>query len=281
VVGAALDMQAQVPTHTLPATLVRAQFDDAVNAVEDFNWEVEAKRTRQDGTQPGQVLASDPAAGAKLKEGSTLILTVSDGPTLVAVPPNLLGMTEDDARAALQAVELGVSFVPAEAGDAEEGTVIGFADYPGAAPPAEGLPKGTTVKLQIATDQDMEIPDLVGDDYQDAVEVLEQLGLSVQVVGTRPEGDQEPGTVLALDPPPGTEVEPGASVRVTVAVDRVPVPDVRGKTIEEARGEIEGAGLTVNNVLGPQRGRVLFTAPGAGSEVDLGTGVTLITRGRD
>jgi eukaryotic-like serine/threonine-protein kinase len=281
VVGAAVYMQAQVPSHTVPATLVGAQFDDAVNAVEDFDWEVEAKRVRQDGTQPGQVLASDPAAGEKLKEGSTLTLTVSDGPTLVPVPPNLIGMTEDDARATLQAAELGVSFVPAEAGDAEEGTVIGFADFPGAAPPAEGLPKGTTVKLQIATDDDMEIPDLIGDDYQDAVGVLEDLGLSVEVVGTRPQGDQEPGTVIGLDPEAGTEVEPGASVRVTVAVDRVQVPQVTGMTIEEARAEIEGAGLTVDNVLGPQRGRVLFTAPGAGSEVDLGTGVTLITRQRD
>ncbi|HZM32122.1 MAG TPA: PASTA domain-containing protein [Acidimicrobiales bacterium] len=280
VVGAALYMQAQVPSHTVPATLVGAQFDDAVNAVEDFDWEVEAERVRQDGTQPGQVLASKPAAGERLKEGSTLTLTVSDGPTLVPVPPNLLGMTEDDARAALQAVELGVSFVPAEAGDAEEGTVIGFADYPGAAPPAEGLPKGTTVKLQIATDDDMEIPDLIGDDYQDAVAVLEDLGLSVQVVGQRPEGDQEPGTVIGLDPGEGTEVEPGASVRVTVAVDQVAVPQVTGMTIEEARAEVERAGLTVGNVLGPNRGRVLFTAPGAGSEVDLGTAVTLITRPR-
>ena len=46
------------------------------------------------------------------------------------------------------------------------------------------------------------------------------------------------------------------------------------------RAEVERAGLTVGNVLGPNRGRVLFTAPGAGSEVDLGTAVTLITRPR-
>jgi serine/threonine-protein kinase len=281
VVGAAFYMQAQVPSHTVPATLVGAQFDDAVNAVEPFNWEVEAERVRRDGTQPGQVLESKPAAGEKLKEGRTLVLTVSDGPTLVTVPGDLLGMTEDEARAALEAVGLGVAFVPAEAGDAEEGTVIGFADYPGAAPPAEGLPKGTTVKLHVATDDDLEIPDLVGDPYEQAVEVLEDLGLSVEVVGQRPEGDQEPGTVIGLEPEAGTEIEPGERVRVVVAIDQVRVPEVSGKTIEEARAEIERAGLAVGNVLGPGRGRVLFTAPGAGTEVDLGTSVTLITRRGD
>ena len=276
--AAAYYMQAQVPSHTVPATLVGAQFDDAVNAVEPFGWEVEAERTRQDGTQPGQVLASDPAAGEKLKEGRTLTLTVSDGPTLVAVPGNLLGMTEEDARATLEGVGLQAAFVPADGGDAEEGTIIGFAD---GQPPAEGLPKGTTVKLQVATDDDVDIPDLVGDPYQEAVDELEALGLVVTVVGQRPEEDQEPGTVVRTDPPEGTEVQPGAAVQVVVAVDTVTVPQLTGKSVEEARSELEDMGLSVGNVLGHQRGRVLFTAPGAGAEVDVGTAITLITRGRD
>jgi serine/threonine-protein kinase len=276
--AAAFYMQAQVPSHTVPATLVGAQFDDAVNAVEPFGWEVVAERTRQDGTQPGQVLASDPAAGEKLKEGRTLTLTVSDGPTLVAVPGNLLGMTEEDARATLEGVGLEAAFVPADGGDAEEGTIIGFAD---GQPPAEGLPKGTTVKLQVATDDDVDIPDLVGDPYQEAVDELEALGLVVTVVGQRPEDDQEPGTVVRTDPGEGTEVQPGAAVQVVVAIDTVAVPQLTGKSIEEARSELEGMGLSVGNVLGPQRGRVLFTAPGAGAEVDVGTAITLITRGRD
>ncbi len=66
-----------------------------------------------------------------------------------------------------------------------------------------------------------------------------------------------------------------------MAVDTVAVPQLTGKSIEEARSELEGMGLSVGNVLGPQRGRVLFTAPGAGAEVDVGTAITLITRGRD
>ena len=89
--AAAFYMQAQVPSHTVPATLVGAQFDDAVNAVEPFGWEVEAERTRQDGTQPGQVLASDPAGGREAEGGQDPHPDGVDGPTLVAVPATSSG----------------------------------------------------------------------------------------------------------------------------------------------------------------------------------------------
>ncbi len=64
-----------------------------------------------DGTVAGQVLESDPAAGEKLKEGKTLKLKVSEGPTLVLPPEGLVGKTQDEAAALLAAVELGVEFV--------------------------------------------------------------------------------------------------------------------------------------------------------------------------
>jgi eukaryotic-like serine/threonine-protein kinase len=282
VFGAAAYMQASIPSHVVPATLVGSQYDDALKIVEPFSWHVEAERTRQDGTVPGQVLASDPAAGEKLKEGRTLTLTVSDGPTLVQPPDGLIGATQEDAKALLAALELGVEFVPQETDDAPEGTVLGYADN---GPPADGFPKGSTVRLLVASDEDPEIPDLLGVPYQEALEQLESLGLTPEAEGRRPRDGEQPGTVVELDPDPGTEVQLGTTVRVVVAVDSVEVPEVSGMSLDDARATLEQAGLAVGRVIGSDNGNVVFTAPGAGSEVDVGSEVSLIMaggrRGRD
>ncbi|HEY7072530.1 MAG TPA: PASTA domain-containing protein [Acidimicrobiales bacterium] len=282
VVGSAAYLQASIPDHVVPATLVGAQYDDALKIVEPYSWHVEAKRVRQDGTVAGQVLDSDPAAGAKLKEGKTLTLTVSDGPTLVQPPAGLQGMTQEDATAALAAVELGVEFVPTDSDDAPEGTVIGFADN---GPPADGFPKGSTVRLLVAKDSQPEIPDLIGVPYQDALDQLQALGLTPEAQGRRPRGGEEPGTVVSTDPEAGVEVELGTTVKVVVAVDSVEVPQVSGMSLDDARATLEGAGLAAGRVIGDENGTVLFTAPGAGSDVDVGTEVTVIMaggrRGRD
>lgn len=276
VVGAAAYMQASIPSHTVPATLVGAQYDDALKVVEPFKWNVVAERTRQDGTVVGQVLASNPAAGEQLKEGRKLVLTVSDGPTLVQPPDGLIGKTQEEATAMLAGVQLGVEFVPQENNDAPEGTVIGFADN---GPPTDGFPKGSTVRLLVASDQEPEIPDLVGVPYQEAVDRLQGLGLNPQLEAREPRGDEQPGTVVSTDPEAGTEVQRGETVEVVVAIDKVQVPSVQGMSLDEARATLQAAGLDVGRVLGPDRATVQFTAPGAGSEVDVGTEVTVIMFG--
>jgi eukaryotic-like serine/threonine-protein kinase len=276
VVGAAAYMQASIPSHVVPATLIGMQYDDALKLVEPNGWNVVAERTRQDGTVPGQVLESRPTAGEKLKEGQKLTLVVSDGPTLVQPPDGLEGKTQEEATAMLAAVELGVEFVPQENNDAPEGTVIGFADN---GPPAEGFPKGSTVRLLVASDQEPEIPDLVGVPYQEAVDRLVGLGLTPQLEAREPRDDEQPGTVVSTDPEAGTEVEQGETVRVLVAIDKVIVPSVSGMTLDQARATLQANGLDVGRVIGPERGTVVFTAPGTGSEVDVGTEVAVVMSG--
>src|ERR671917_234497 len=66
VIGGWSYMQSQVPSHTVPESLVGMQRRDVEGAVREFGWEVEYEETREDGTQPGQVLATRPAGGESL-----------------------------------------------------------------------------------------------------------------------------------------------------------------------------------------------------------------------
>ncbi len=63
-----------------------------------------------DSSAAGSVISSDPAPGQTVPRGSTIKLTVSKGPPLVAVP-NVVGMKKDAAIAALKAAGFNVTAV--------------------------------------------------------------------------------------------------------------------------------------------------------------------------
>jgi serine/threonine-protein kinase len=273
IVGGWLYMQSQIPSHVVPASLIGMQREALPTAIDDFNWDIEDEMTRQDGTQPGQILETRPAAGEELREGDTLTVVVSEGPTLVDLPEGLAGMTADDATAALEAVGLGAEIVLQPSEDVPEGTVIGIAgDDPG-----DRVPKGSSVPLAVSSGDQFPMPDVTGRPYADAVATLEAAGLEVEVDDDS-DDDTDPGSVIRTDPEPGDEVEPGDRVTIVVAVDEVEVPRLRGDSLEEATEELEELGLTVGEVSGPQDGRVMGTWPLEGTQVTSGTPVGLLMR---
>ena len=275
IVGGWLYMQSQIPSHVVPASLVGMQRDALPGVIDEFGWEISDETTRRDGTQPGQILETDPAAGEELREGDTLTVLVSQGPTLVDLPEGLAGMTADDATAALEAVGLGAEVVLQPSDDVPEGIVIGVAGDEA----ADQAPRGSTVPLAVSSGTEFAMPDVTGRPYAEAVADLEGAGLEVEVEDDS-DDDTDPGSVIRTDPEAGDQVEPGDRVTVVVDVDDVEVPRLRGDSLEEATEELEQQGLTVGEVTGPTDGRVLGTWPLEGTEVTSGTPVSLVMRPR-
>ena len=60
--------------------------------------------------------------------------------------------------------------------------------------------------------------------------------------------------------------------------DVVNVPEVRGMSLDEAVGAIEGAGLVVGDAFGPANGDPFLTSPAAGTEVRRGSTVDIYLR---
>jgi serine/threonine-protein kinase len=71
----------------------------------------------------------------------------------------------------------------------------------------------------------------------------------------------------------------GGTVTVTVSKgpDLVPVPDVRGKSVDSALNVLQAAGFNVIGVNGHLTRSVTGTTPAAGSQVLRGSSVTLVT----
>jgi serine/threonine-protein kinase len=270
--GAYAWVQAQVPTHLVPRVenLTEQQAESRLRPLE---FEVRKQRKFVDGTTPGQVTEQDPNSGVSRKEGSTVTLTVSKGPSPVGVPP-LTDLDQAAATAALEAAELKVGTVTPRADEnAVKGLVLDWS------PKAGTLPKGTAVDLTVSDGPaPRTVTDLTGRTFDEAAAALTAAGLT-PTRAERFSGTVAAGRVIGTDPSTGTSVPRGTAVAVIVSKgpDVVRVPSVSGLTVDAAVARMQQNGLSVTNVFGPPNRRVFTTLPGAGATVGRGSGVNLYT----
>jgi serine/threonine-protein kinase len=125
----------------------------------------------------GQVIGQQPAAEEQLRRNTPVDLTVSKGPEPFAVP-DVTGLSRDKATAALEDAGLTVEITP-EAQfhrDVPEGNIA-------AQNPAQGnVIRGDTVTLTLSKGPRMvHVPNLVGQQADDARRQLEELGFEVEI----------------------------------------------------------------------------------------------------
>ena len=146
-------------------------------------------------------------------------------------------------------------------------------------PPAgQLLGKGKTVILSVANNQ-VALPNLVGQNVAQATQTLQSLGLTAQPMD-QTSSDQLPGTVLGMSPAAGTKVTRGSAVVLAVAkAPQVAVPAVMGQDQVAAANTVTAAGLQpqivpMNSDTVPA-GKVINTNPAAGTMVPRGSTVQL------
>jgi serine/threonine-protein kinase len=218
------------------------------------------------------VLEQSPPAGREVKEGDTVVLTVSSGPGTVEVP-KVAGLSERRARERLE--ELFRVKVEERFSDRfEEGTAIGTR-------PEEGVevPTGSTVALIVSLGVELvSVPNVTGRTQAQAEVSLADAGLDVRV---EERSSFEPeGKVLDQSPLPGTEVERGERVTIFVSSGEFEVVDVVGEREDVARRRLETQGLRVSVEREPvasnrQIGRVIEQSPPGGTMTSRGSRVVI------
>jgi len=230
-----------------------------------------ARRVYRDGTEAGQVLDQNPDRGASRKANKPVELIVSRGPPPIAVP-ELGGRTEQDARALLEGAGLTVGDRASQFSEHPKGIVINWV------PNGEEVPKGSPVNIVVSDGPPpVPVPDFSNKKVEEAVSALQDLGF--ETVREKVFHDTvAPGFVVSTSPKAGSEAPRGSRVTVkeSQGPEMVTVPDVEGKGVEQARAQLEGAGLRVGQIFGNQRrGRVEATDPESGSKVRKGTAIDL------
>jgi serine/threonine-protein kinase len=185
--------------------------DDATARLTDDGLVVDTTDAYHESVPEGVVIASDPEAGEVVDEATGVTLTVSLGRRPIEVP-ELRGETLDDARAILRDHGLESDITQRPYHDtAPEGTILGQNPAPG-----EILYRGDTVDLAVSRGPEpIEVPNVRGDQRDDAVGTLEALGFEVDVRESGGIGAfLTPGRVYDQDPAPGATRFPGDTITI-------------------------------------------------------------------
>ncbi|MGB7860662.1 MAG: PASTA domain-containing protein, partial [Acidimicrobiia bacterium] len=228
---------------------------------------------------PGNVIRTNPPAGADAEFGSTIEIFVSSGTEEIAVPP-VVGQDVATARERIVDAGLVVGTIERRADpDFDVDVVI---EQSPAAGVEVGL--GTPVALVVSTGPEViDLPDLSGRTERDAIAELTSLGLRFSVNDVFDDSVRS-GDVIETDPPAGTEVLSGDTILLIVSKgpEPVEVPDLLNMTEAQAQNALGALGLVLNvsNATQPvadpgQDGRVVDQIPDQGATAFAGDIVTV------
>ena len=219
----------------------------------------------------GLLLAALVAAAAIL--GPKLIGGSSDQVSV----PSVVGMTQEQAQRTIEAAEgdLVVGNVTQEASDTiEKGRVISQS------PDGDALvDPGSAIGFVVSSGKpDVQIPDVIGDNKDSAKDQLTALGLRVKFKAE--DSDENKDDVIAVSPDVGAMVAANSVVTVTFSKGPKDVPDVVGKTEEQAIQILEDAGFKVSSLPDSAstdpKGTVTQQSPQAGTPQNAGSTITIL-----
>ncbi|WP_181766685.1 Stk1 family PASTA domain-containing Ser/Thr kinase, partial [Streptomyces albidus (ex Kaewkla and Franco 2022)] len=257
-----------------PAVLDKTE-PDARKIMDGSGLDVKISRDFSERVERGHVIDTNPDPGDRIRKTGTVTLVVSRGPEIVKIP-DLGGTPLDEARSKLKEAGLEPGTVKREFSDeTPQGSVI-------STDPAAGSKRrpGSSVALAVSRGAPVDVPDVVGDDEDSALEDLREEGLEVRVASKRVFSEEDEGKVALQSPAEGTTAAKGDTVTLTISKgeDLVEVPDVEDLGKDKARRKLREAGFEVvvrRLFIGD---KVFNQSPDAGEDAPRGSRVTLWLR---
>lgn len=197
----------------------------------------------------------------------------------MVIVPDLSNMTEDEAKAALSKLRLGVNVQKGSSDDVPEGQVYDQS-------PAAGVKADvhTQVTIYISTGKEtFKLDDVTGMDYDQAQSQLENDGLQVSLEFEYSDSVDK-DEVIKTSPEAGSQVAEGDTVTIVASKGKetkyVTVPYVIGYDIDTAISMLKDAGLTYNGKSSDYsdsygEGEVMDQSISSGKSVEEGTSITL------
>ncbi len=224
-------------------TVVGQNVDEASRTLRRLGFEVSTYTDASLSAPPGVVTSQIPTADAIVRAGRGIALGLSARET--STVPSVVGLTEAEATAALDAAQLEVSDVTLRFAPRPVGTVLEQR------PKGDSAAKSTEVALTVSLGPQprrVVLPRLIGLPLKDAQERLQRLGFRrVEAVPTRL---GLPG-VNAQTPAARTRTAVSAQVTLYYTVGNrqiVPVPSIIGLDLQSAALRLQQAGLRVGQV---------------------------------
>lgn len=245
---------------------------EARNQLAPFGWELLMRAERSDTAPSGTVIATDPAIGERSKQGSPLVIIVSEGPSL-AVLPEIARKPVDEAMAILADLGLVPSQTTADSEDIPAGQAVAWVvpEQPGLKPGDEVL-RGTAIQVLVSTGPaQREVPSIIGLTVEEATALLEPMKLLLVETDPAKSNAAEEGKIGAQSPTPGEFVARDSSIAYSISLgpDLVKLPSIVGNSLSTVERRLEEDGFVVGTVTGNKNSRLRRAKIGE-TEVDNG-----------
>lgn len=190
-------------------------YEEAEQELESLGLEIEkGNEVFSDEYDEGQIVSQSPKPDMEVKKGKSIRVNISKGSGMETVP-NVIGMTESQAREALEAKGFQLGRVTEEESSQVAGTVVRQSPVSGTE--AES---GSTVDIVIAKEvqkQEVAMPGLLGKSLASAQAAIENAGLTVGNVTYAYSSDYPEGQVMEQQYGSGTSLEKGTSVSIVIS----------------------------------------------------------------
>ena len=184
-----------------------------------------------------KVVRTDPSVGSGVSSGSTVVLFVGAGPSVVTVP-HVKGLSLTDATTLLQRDGFNVLQTVLDSPAAPRNVVFGST-------PKEGTPQklGATVTLKVASGS-VQVADVKGQSCQAATKALQKLTLKATCQNRNNQSTK--GEAFATSPYPiGTTAPQHSPITIYISNGpaQVPLPNVIGENVGQAKHALTSAGF--------------------------------------
>ncbi|MFZ9191828.1 MAG: PASTA domain-containing protein [Ilumatobacteraceae bacterium] len=232
---------------------------EARNAVSQFGWNVLIRAQRSDDVELGDVISTTPAAGMSLREGDDITLVVSEGATL-ALLPDVIGLSRDDAIATLQSAGLTVSESLRDDDSVPAGSVVGWivTEQPNLVAGSQVL-RGTEVAIVVSGGPVLRaVPNLIGLSEADADIQLIAVQLNSQRNDDVFSSDIPIGLIATQEPAAGAQLSRDGIVAYALSKgpETVELPNVIGLALADAQKRLNEVGIYVGTTSGRTTSKV-------------------------
>ena len=184
--------------------VVDLETERAIYVIEESGFTIGQKIEVNDDNVPiGFIISQNPMAGKKMGPGSTVDLVISSGPSLIELG-DLSRKSVEDATQILETLGLEFETLEEYSEDIEEGLVSGTLPEAG-----EIITPDDVVTIIVSLGIKIEVPEVEGLTYQDAINKLEEAGLVATISG------DTSGVVRKQLPRKGEFLEPEGVVELT------------------------------------------------------------------
>ena len=254
--------------------------DAAKENLEQAGFRVKTLKEASLEVADGKATRTAPGNSVPTRKGSEVTLYISSGPERRTIP-DLRRKSAKEATDALR--KQGFTEVKTQETDstaALKGKVVRTTPATGSS-----VAVNSTVVVFIGTGpKEVSVPDLTGQTEAQARTTLEQMGL--EMVAVAGDSERPAGQVVSSSPNTGQTVNVGSVVQVTISRgNQFVVPDLRGKTVEQAKSALTAAGWRDGTLTATQRpvglgsandGKVISQSPAAGTPMKKEDSVSVV-----